>query len=72
MSGEVGTVVQLAQKVGLPLPYVKRILKCSMLSPQMTEAVLSGQHSLTLTLQDLLQNIPIDWREQKRGILLPR
>jgi hypothetical protein len=67
--GEVATVVQLAQKVGLPLPYVKRILKCAMLSPQMTEAILSGKHLPTLTLQNLLQNIPIDWREQRRGIL---
>ena len=65
-------MVQLAKKVGLPLPYVKRSLKCAMLSPQRTEAVLFGKHPPTLTLQDLLQNVPIDWPEQNRGILLPR
>jgi hypothetical protein len=72
VAGEVSTVVHLAKETGLPLPYVKCILKCARLSPQMTEAVLSGKHRPNLTLQELLQNVPIDWREQEHGILLPR
>ena len=70
VSGEVGTVGQLAQKTGLPSTYIKRILGCALLSPQMTEMVLSGKHRPNLTLQELPQNGPIDWREQQARILL--
>jgi len=70
VSGEVGTVGQLAQKTGLPSTYIKRILACALLSPQMTEIILSGKHRPNLKLQELLQNIPMDWREQNRISLL--
>jgi site-specific DNA recombinase len=70
VAGEVGTVRKLAHKTGLPLTYVKRILGYAMLSPQITEMVLSGNHRPNLTLQELLQKAPIDWKEQ--GILAPR
>jgi hypothetical protein len=62
--GEVGTIGQLAQKTGIPSTYVKRILRSAMLSPRVTEAILSGKHRPNLTLQELVRNIPMDWREQ--------
>ena len=65
VSGEVGTVGQLAQETGLPSTYIKRILACALLSPQMTEIILSGKHRPNLTLRDLLQNGRIDWRESQ-------
>ena len=65
VSGEVGTVGQLAQKTGLPSTYIKRILGCALLSPQITETVLTGKHSPNLTLQGLLQKAPIDWKNHK-------
>ena len=72
ISGEVGTVGQLAQKTGLPSTYVKRILECALLSPQMTEIILSGKHRPNLKLQEFLQDIPMDWQEQEHNILPPR
>ena len=68
VAGEFGTVVEIAKKTGLPACYVKRILKYAMLSPQITEAVISGQHPPNLTLRELQDNIPIDWREQQKRI----
>jgi site-specific DNA recombinase len=69
VTGEVGTVGQLAQETGLPSTYVKRILTCAMLSPQITEAILSGKHRPNVTLRELLQKFPIDWRKQHDGPL---
>ncbi len=43
VAGEVGTVAQLAQKIGLPSTYVRRILGYAVLSPRITEIVLSRQ-----------------------------
>jgi site-specific DNA recombinase len=70
VSGEVGTVRQLAQKTRLSSTYVKRMMECATLSPQITEIVLSGKHRPDLTLQELLQNVPLDWPEQLRGLRL--
>jgi site-specific DNA recombinase len=72
VTGKAGTVGQLAKKTGLPQSYVKRILRCALLSPQITETVLSGNHRPNLTLQELLQKPPIDWKEQNQEIFSPR
>jgi len=63
VAGEVGTVGQLAQKTGLPSTYIKQILGCAMLSPQIIEMVLSGRHRPNLILRDPLHNGRIDWRQ---------
>ena len=70
VSGEVSTVCQLAQQTGLSSTYVKRIMECAALSPQITEMVLSGKHRPDLTLEELLKNAPLDWPEQLRGLQL--
>lgn len=70
VSGEVSTVCQLAQKTRLSSSYVKRIMECAALSPQITEMVLSGKHRPDLTLEELLKNAPLDWPEQLRGLQL--
>ena len=73
VSGEVSTVRQLAQKTRLSSTYVKRMMDCATLSPQITEILLSGKHRPELTLQELLQNVlstgqnscvDSGWREQ--------
>lgn len=71
VSGEVNTIDQLAQKSGLTRRYVRRILPFANLSPQITEIILSGKHRADLTLKELLEDIPSDWREQQNKILRP-
>jgi len=68
VAGEVGTVNELARKTGLPPCYVRRILKYAMLSPRITETILSGKHLPNLTLRELPDSIPSDWREQQDRI----
>ena len=70
VAGEVGSVGELAKETGLHSTYIKRILGCAMLSPEITEIVLSGRHRPNLTLQDLTRNVPMDWREQTNMIAL--
>jgi DNA invertase Pin-like site-specific DNA recombinase len=68
VAGQVVTVGQIARETGLSSTYVKRILDCARLSPHITEMVLSGKHQPNLTLQELLQNVPMDWREQQSRV----
>jgi site-specific DNA recombinase len=70
ISGEISTVTELGEETGLQQTYVKRILQCATLSPQITEAFLSGKQRANLTLQTLLDNISTDWREQSVTIPL--
>lgn len=64
---EVGTVGEIAQKAGKL--DVKRILGCDLLSPQVTETILSGKDRSSLALQEFLRRVPADWREHERAVL---
>jgi site-specific DNA recombinase len=69
VAGEVATIGQLAQKSGLTRRYVRRILQCANISPQITEAFLAGKHRPNLAVKELLCRLPISWPEQKQKIL---
>jgi site-specific DNA recombinase len=69
VAGEVTTIGELARKSGLTRRYVRRILQCANLSPQITEALLRGKHRLNLTLKEIMHGVPLDWREQEERIL---
>jgi site-specific DNA recombinase len=66
VAGEVTTIGQLAQKSGLTRRYVRRILQFAILSPQITDALLTGKHRPNLTVKELLRGVPLDWREQEK------
>jgi site-specific DNA recombinase len=64
VAGEIGTIAELAQKTGVGSTYAKRILRYAILSPQIAESILAGDHRPNLTLQDLPRTIPLDWQKQ--------
>lgn len=66
VAGEVTTIAQLAQKSGLTRRYVRRILRCAHLSPQITEALLTGTHRPSLTLKEILRSVPLNWGDQQQ------
>jgi hypothetical protein len=68
VAGEFATVEQIAKASGLTNRYVRKILSCGTLSPEITEAILAGQHRPTLILDDL-SRIPLNWSDQTRQIL---
>ncbi len=43
-------------------------IKLVQLSPQSIENLMTRPESLPLSLNDLLAAIPLDWREQSRGL----
>jgi DNA invertase Pin-like site-specific DNA recombinase len=68
-AGEIETMDQLSQESGLPRRYVRRILRCASLSPSITETLLVGKHRPSLTLNEILQGVPLDWGAQKKTSL---
>ncbi len=69
VNGDISTVRELARTWKLPRRYVRRILNCAILSPKITEMLLTGRHRRSLTLDEMLKNVSCDWREQENRIL---
>ena len=63
-SGEYATVRDLAKTEAINESYLGRILRLTLLSPSLIEAILEGRQPPTLELDDLLQQFPIQWDRQ--------
>lgn len=62
--GEVFSMRGLAQRTGFNENYVSRILDLAVLSPDITEAILRGDHDPSLTVAQLTSALEIDWTRQ--------
>lgn len=54
-----------AEKYGINVSYVARILRLNLLAPDIREAILHGRQPRTLKLADLLSPVPALWTEQR-------
>ena len=48
--------------------YVSRVLRLTLLAPEIVEAILDGRQPAELQLDDLLEGFPLEWERQKRGL----
>ncbi|PJG50935.1 hypothetical protein CVM73_33730 [Bradyrhizobium forestalis] len=58
------SVRELAKAEKINESYLCRVLRLTLLSPALTEAILNGLQPEKLELAQLLKSIPIDWQEQ--------
>lgn len=58
------TVAELAEAVGLDRAYVGRVLKLTLLAPEIILAILDGCEPSGLSLEKLLKPMPMGWDEQ--------
>ncbi len=49
--------------------YVSRILRLTLLAPDIVEAILDGRQPPALTLARLMKPFPAEWKEQRRRLL---
>jgi hypothetical protein len=63
-SGDYATVRELAKAEVINESYLGRILRLTLLSPTLIEAILEGRQPATLELDDLFQQFPIEWDQQ--------
>jgi hypothetical protein len=66
-TGVHGTLEDLARAKDLHATYVSRILRLTLLAPEIVEAILDGRQSAELQLDDLLDGFPLEWEEQFVG-----
>jgi hypothetical protein len=62
--GAFGTLEDLARAKGVHATYVGRVLRLTLLAPDIVEAILDGRQPAELQLEDLLETFPLVWEEQ--------
>ena len=63
-SGDYATVRDLAKAEAINESYLGRVLRLTLLSPTLIEAILEGRQPANLELDDLLKQFPIEWDRQ--------
>jgi hypothetical protein len=63
-SGEFTTIAELAEREGIAPSYMTRVLRLTLLSPDIVEAILDGKQGPEVTLAWLLGPIASDWHQQ--------
>ena len=58
------TLEDLAEAKGVQPSYVSRILRLTLLAPDIVEAILDGRQPAELQLDDLLRGFPLEWEGQ--------
>lgn len=64
-SGKFRSIEELAQAVKLDSSYVGRILRLTLLAPDIIMAILEGREPSGLSLGKLTKTLPLDWVEQR-------
>ena len=67
-SGEFNTIGELAQREGIAVSYLTRVLRLTLLAPDIVEAVLDGTQGPEATLARLREPFPVEWDEQRAGV----
>ena len=65
-SGEFATINELAEREGIAPSYLTRVLRLTLLAPDLVEAILDGRQRPEVTLANLLEPFPVEWSEQHR------
>lgn len=63
-SGEVTTIAELAEREGIALTYMARVLRLTLLAPDIVEAILDRRQRPEVTLARLLEPFPVEWSRQ--------
>jgi hypothetical protein len=64
-SSEFATIAELAEREGIAPSYMTRVLRLTLLAPDIVEAILDGRQGSDVTLSKLLEPFPGDWQDQR-------
>jgi hypothetical protein len=63
-TGVYGTIEELAVAEKINASYVSRVLRLTLLAPNIVEAILDGRHSCEMSLAKLMQPFASSWAHQ--------
>lgn len=65
-SGEFATIAELAGREGIAPSYMTRVLRLTLLAPDIVEAIVDGKQGPEVTLSLTLESFPTAWNEQRQ------
>lgn len=68
-SGTHATIAEIAAAEKINESYVGRVLRMTLLAPDVVEAILSGRQPASFSLERLLRPFPTDWHAQRQEIV---
>jgi hypothetical protein len=69
-SGTHATISEIAVVEKINESYVGRVLRLTLLAPDIVDAIVGGQQPRELQLRRLLRQFPLGWREQREALRL--
>lgn len=70
-SGRFSSLEDLARALKMDRSYVGRILRLTLLAPDIIMAILDGREPSGLSLGKLTKTLPLDWVEQRKALGFP-
>jgi len=68
-NGTHATIAEIAAAEKINESYVGRVLRLTLLAPDIVEAILCGRQSAETTLPALMRSFPVGWRDQRAEML---
>lgn len=66
-SGEFATITELAEREGIAPSYMTRVMRLTLLAPELVQAIMSGTQDPEVTLAWVLKPFPVEWEGQRRS-----
>jgi hypothetical protein len=66
--GGVTTIAEIAEAEKINETYVGRILRLTLLAPDVVQMIIEGRQSQSLELASLMRPFPVQWRSQMDAI----
>lgn len=67
-SGEFTTIAELAEREGIAPSYLTRVLRLTLLAPDIVEGILDGKQGPEMTLARVLEPFPNEWDAQSMNL----
>ena len=64
-SGKFASIAELAEREGIAPSYMTRVLRLTLLAPDIVEAILDGKQAPKTTLARVLEAFPVEWGNQR-------
>lgn len=63
-SGAFTTIAELAEQESIPSTYLARLLRLTLLAPELIEAIIDGHHPRAIRFPTVMKPFPSAWKEQ--------
>ena len=65
-SGTYSNTIELADAIGKDPAYVSRLIRLTLLAPEIVHAILTGTLQRSVSMETLRKELPVRWADQKK------